>query len=42
MNARLQDLKVGEIFQMGLHEFIGDALGKTNTLAGEIADAYHF
>ncbi|MEL7304060.1 MAG: alpha-E domain-containing protein [Pseudomonadota bacterium] len=42
MNTRLRDLRMGEIFQMGLHEFIGEALAKTNTLAGEIADAYHF
>ncbi|MEL6289669.1 MAG: alpha-E domain-containing protein [Pseudomonadota bacterium] len=42
MLARLSDLEMGEIFQAGLHEFILDALEKTDHLALDISRAYHF
>ncbi|MEO1321080.1 MAG: alpha-E domain-containing protein, partial [Pseudomonadota bacterium] len=42
MTARLADLEMGEIFQMGLHEFVQDTLRTNNRLSQEIASAYYF
>lgn len=42
MLASLSRLKVGEIFRHGLPEFVADAIGTTNKLGAEIAEAFHF
>ncbi|MEO1687938.1 MAG: alpha-E domain-containing protein, partial [Pseudomonadota bacterium] len=42
MIARLEDLAMGELFQQGLHEFVGEAVGVTGRLSNEISRAYHF
>lgn len=38
----LSGLKVGEIFRHGLPEFVNGAIGRTNQLGAEIAQAFHF
>jgi uncharacterized alpha-E superfamily protein len=42
MVARLKSLGIEELFQSGLHEFVGDAIDVTRRLSSEIAKAYHF
>lgn len=42
MVAMLEDMQMGEIFQVGLHEFVEDAIKRTNRLSAEIHTAYHF
>ena len=39
---RLGRLKVGQIFRMGLSDFVRDAIRRTNQLGAEINQAYHF
>ncbi len=38
----LQTRGINSIFQSGLHEFLEDFIGRTNTLSAQISDAYHF
>ncbi len=38
----LDRLQMGEIFSIGLHEFVHDLIGTTNRLGREIYNAYHF
>lgn len=40
--ARLQSGDINEIFQSGLHEFLGDFIARNNDAGREIAKAYHF
>ncbi len=40
--ARLQNSDIDEIFQSGLHEFLGDFIARNNDAGREIAKAYHF
>ena len=42
MIERLGRLKVGQIFRMGLSDFLRDAIGRTNQLGAQISQAYHF
>ncbi|MEL6374983.1 MAG: alpha-E domain-containing protein [Pseudomonadota bacterium] len=42
MNERLSRLEMGEIFQLGLHEFTQDMLATNARLSEAIAEAYHF
>lgn len=42
MKAELARLKMGQIFQIGLPEFLSEAIGKTNRLNAEIYEAFHF
>jgi uncharacterized alpha-E superfamily protein len=42
MVERLDGLGIDELFQAGLHEFIGDAIGRTAEISREISRAYHF
>ena len=42
MTERLDRLQVGQIFRMGLSDFLRDAIGRTNQLGAEISQAYHF
>jgi hypothetical protein len=42
MTSYIADLEVGEIFQLGLHEFISNQIAKNARLSSEIARAYHF
>ncbi len=38
----LMEADIREIFQSGLHEFVGDFIARNNTLGREISDAYYF
>ena len=40
--GRLDDLGIGEIFQLGLHEFTQDCLAQNVRLSNEIGRAYYF
>ena len=40
--GRLDDLGIGEIFQLGLHEFTQDCLAQNVSLSNEIGRAYYF
>jgi uncharacterized alpha-E superfamily protein len=42
MVRRLETSDIQALFQFGLHEFIGEAIDTTNTLAAQISRAYHF
>jgi uncharacterized alpha-E superfamily protein len=42
MVAELGRIKMGEIFQIGLADFLNEAIGKTHRLNDEIYRAYHF
>jgi uncharacterized alpha-E superfamily protein len=42
MVNQLNALEIEELFQNGLHQFIGDAIGTTRQLSAEISRAYHF
>ncbi len=42
MIADLEQLQMGEIFRMGLHEFVRQAIGRTHRMGTEIYKAYHF
>lgn len=42
MVAEFGRLRMGEIFSMGLSEFIRETIGRTNRLGSEIYKAYHF
>jgi len=42
MIARLDGVGMGEIFSMGLHEFISDAIARNVRLTQAISRAYHF
>ena len=42
MNTQLSESQIGEIFQLGLHEFLSDFITHNNALADEIGIAYGF
>jgi len=42
MIAHLSDTGMGEIFQLGLHEFITETIGVTGRLSNQIGQAYYF
>ncbi|MEM7497625.1 MAG: alpha-E domain-containing protein [Pseudomonadota bacterium] len=42
MISRLDDAEMGELFELGLHDFIIGAVGHTRRLNSEIYRAYHF
>ncbi len=42
MITRLDQVQMGELLQLGLHEFIQTAIGQTNRLSEEIYRAYYF
>jgi uncharacterized alpha-E superfamily protein len=42
MVSDLGRLGMGEIFRMGLSDFLRDAIGRTNKLSSEVYKAYHF
>lgn len=42
MAKRLETIKIKELFQNGLHEFVSDAIATTHRLSNEISRAYHF
>lgn len=42
MVRQMDDMAPGEIFQIGLSDFLSDAIGRTNRLNSEIYSLYHF
>ena len=40
IRARLENSRIDEIFQSGLHEFIGEFIDDNNRLGGAIAEQY--
>lgn len=42
MLKRLSETDIGQLFQYGLHEFIGEAIAVTQRLSQDIARDYHF
>ena len=40
--ALLADIRIGEIFHQGLHEFLTDIVARNTRLSNEIGAAYHF
>jgi uncharacterized alpha-E superfamily protein len=42
VGARLHQTTIEEIFDMGLHEFLQDFIGKTNLIGDAIAADYRF
>src|SRR5262249_60566366 len=40
VRARIQNSRLGEIFQSGLHEFIGEFIGDNNRLGAAITEQY--
>lgn len=38
----LSRMQVGEIYRIGLHEFVGETIGRTRRLGAEITETFHF